>query len=478
MRNRSRSLRYKLTLWYVLVFFALQAVLVGTVVLVRRESIRSSLEDELDAAAVKIVDNILTWEGEVSADLKLAEMLPANAGLLFCGVRDEGGEMLSSWNLPQPEDLPFLPYDFVPTGPVGAVFRPLSPERSELLTGSPERVQTVTLPFRYGERLYYLQAGVRDQLLERLLGPFIDLVVVGVPVGVLAATLAAWVIAGRAVRPLDQLAQAARAVSPERLGERFDAAAADEEISRLAEELNLALERIEAGFRAQDQFISNVSHELKTPIAVLLLEAQVARLGERSPEEAVAFAAQVERELKRLGRLVESFLVLARAQQAGNRPLPGVSVYDLVLQAVQHGRTLAAEAEVRLIPNLTFPEDADDPMVTGDAELLQAMVDNLVRNAIHHSPAGQAVAIESRSEGPSVHIVVRDHGPGIPADYRERIFERFVQVPHDEVAERGTGLGLAIAHDVVQVHGGEIRIEDPDDGGCAFVVSLPARIEA
>jgi signal transduction histidine kinase len=477
--GRARSLRAKLTLWYVLTFFALQVALLGTIVVVRRQFILRTKDVELEAAAEQLVENIVNSKIGWTVD-ELKGELPADVEYLFAVVRDNAGQVLVGWSLPEGKEPPFDPAEEVPSGPVGPKVTNLSPDTAGALTGFSARLPMVTVPFRRGEAedLFYLQVALRDPGPESVFGPFFDLAVVGVPVGVAAAMLAAWIIAGRALRPLDRLASAARAVSPTRLGERFDPASSDKEFLGLAEELNSALARIEAGYRSQDQFLSNVAHELKTPLAVLLTEAQVARLGPRQEADALAFVRHAEDELKRLSRIVESFLVLARARAAGERQLRAVAVHDLVLQAVQDGRVQAEERGVRLIANLGDAEDgAPEPFVAGDADLLQTMIDNLVRNAVAHSPAGSAVAIDSGREGRTHWIAVRDRGPGIPAIDRDRVFERFVQVKRDLARPRGTGLGLAIARDVARVHGGTIRIEDRDGGGSSVIVTLPAAAE-
>jgi len=304
---------------------------------------------------------------------------------------------------------------------------------------------------------------------------------------VLAAMIAAWMIADRALRPLDRLAAAARAVSPMRLGARLPASG-DAEVLKLAEELNSALARIEAAYKAQDQFLGNVAHELKTPLAVLLLQAQVARIGARKEEDAWSFLEAAEEELKRLSGVVESFLVLARARAAGpDRPREIVELHDLVVQAVHNGKRQAEERGVRLVAHLGEERDNDDeePVIVGDPDLLQTMLDNLVRNAVAHSPSGEVVAIDASHEGKELRLAVRDRGPGIPADYREQVFERFVQVPNSSAntdsrapgksltAPRGTGLGLAIAHDVARMHGGRVGIEDREGGGTTMIIVLP-----
>ena len=495
MVGRARSLRFRLTLSYVGVFLLLQVVLLGTVALLRYETSDRAAYLSLEKAARDTIDNLIE-SGIAWNDQELRRELPAESGMLFVVVRAEDGRILASTDLPEGFEPTFEPRESVPTGPFGPTQSKLAPQRASLVTGKEERLLMITYPFRDHGNLYYVQAAAADPGLARYLGPFFDLVVIGVPVGVLAAMFTAWMITDRALRPLDRLAAAARAVSPAQLGARLPEAG-DAEFSNLAEELNSGLARIEAAYRSQDQFLGNVAHELKTPLAVLLLQAQVARMGKRDDADAWRFLAVAEEELKRLSVVVESFLVLARARAAGeDRQRDRVSLHDLVIQAVHNARHQAELCDVRLIANIEDGDadgadaEDDEPVVTGDADLLQAMIDNLVRNAVAHSPRGEAVAIDTGRAGRELWIAVRDRGPGIPRAMREQIFERFVQVPVKAAppgaadgpsdragahpAPRGTGLGLAIARDVARLHAGRIGIEDREGGGTSLIVRLPA----
>ena len=472
MPFRARSLRLKLALWFVLVFFLIQAILVGAVVFLRREMLQSSLDTALTHSAEAMVDNVLAAEVQWKEE-HLFSLVPADAGFLLYAIRDDDGRVLVSSGVSDADDLPFSAWEVVPAGPVGGVHTVIGPEKARELTDHPQKLRLVTLPFRHDEQLYYFQAGVRDQAIERLLGPFFDLVLIGVPVGVVAATIAAWVIAGRAVSPIDRISKAARDVSPMRLNERFQVPTTDEEVQRLEGELNAALERLEAGYRAQDQFISNVSHELKTPVAALLTQAQVAKMGRRSLKKAYTFIERAEVLLKRLGKVVESFLVLARADVPTSLSRTSVSVIDIVLECLHSCKEAAEQNQVRLIPSLTESGDESDLTIMGDPDLLQTLVENLVHNAICHSPPEGEVTIDARSVGGSLRIIVRDQGPGIPEEYLERVFERFVQVPRDNFRGDGTGLGLAIAHGIAQVHGGTIGVRNNEGAGCSFTVTLP-----
>ncbi len=474
MPLRTRSLRLKLAAWFVLVFFLIQATLVGGVVYFRREMIQTSLDSDLGLSAEAMVDNILA--AEVAWDEEHVQALvPIGADFVLYALRDRTGAVLVSGGVAVPDSLPFSAWEVVPAGPVGGVHTVVGAKRAQELTGRAQPLRLVTLPFRHDGELFFFQAAVRDPILERLLGPFFDLVALGVPVGLVAAMIAAWIIAGRAVHPIQQLSRAAQDVSPRNLGERFEVPTSDEEVARLEDELNSALERIEAAYRAQDQFISNVSHELRTPVAVLLASAQVAKMGERSLEKGYGFVDKAELLLKQLGRVVDCVLVLARAEL--KQPVRDqVAVLELVLDCLRSCADLAEQSGVHLISTLQDVKELEPGLVLeGDAELLRTLVENLVRNAISHSPAGANVVLAADRYGPSIRIIVRDRGPGIPPEYLERVFERFVQVPSDSARRDGMGLGLAIANGIAKLHGGTIMVENNEGGGCSFVVQLPAR---
>lgn len=477
---RARSLRLKLASWFVLVFFAIQAALLGAIVILRRDVIREANDEPLGTAVESMIDNVLIndvgWDAE-----QLDEQVPVGANFVFYMIRDEEGTLLASSGVDDREGVQLTEWDSVPAGPVVSVFRSIDPELAERITGAQVgRLRLVTVPFRRDERLYFLQAGVHDGIVDRVLGPYVDFVLRGIPVGLAAAIVAAWIIAGRAVDPMRQLSEAARDLSPTSLserGERFEIDSSDREVARLESELNRALERLEAGYRAQDQFLTNVSHELRTPVAVLLTQAQVAKMGERTLEKGYAFVDKAEELLKRLGKVVESLLVLARADLTQRPPGDAVSVLDVVLGCMQTCKELARQNRVRLVPRVgAGDETGQDVVLAGEADLLQTMVENLVRNAISHSPADGEVTLAVDHTRTRLRIAVRDEGPGIPEDYRERIFDRFVQVPSDSARRDGSGLGLAIAHGVARLHGGSIQVENNEGAGCTFVVTLPLRI--
>jgi two-component system OmpR family sensor kinase len=284
----------------------------------------------------------------------------------------------------------------------------------------------------------------------------------------------AWIMAGRLVRPIQRMATAARSVSPTNLRGRIDVEPTDSEIARLQQEWNAALERMERGYRAQGMFLSNVSHELKTPIAVILSQAQVLRAG-AAPEELESFAANVEEEMRTMARLVESLLLLARVEHGKELVRrESVSLNEVILEAAERTSELARNMDVPLVTNLHLTTEGEpEPELVGDPELLRTMVENLVRNALRFTPRGEPVDLRVQCGHGEASILVRDGGPGIPREHIERIFERFYQVPGEGDKKRGTGLGLAIARSVAELHRGVIAVRNLDGRGCEFEVRLP-----
>ena len=344
----------------------------------------------------------------------------------------------------------------------------------------------------------------------------IQLVGIGALSSFLGGLGAAYVILGAALRPLRQITAAARGVAPERIDEsRIDMPEVGSEVNEARRELNSALDRIEVGYQSQERFISNVSHELKTPIAIVQNEAQRLRRMKRPQEELEQFVNDTANQMGRLGKMVESFLTLARIDHEERmQKNQEYWFHDLLVEATSRSRAQALTHGVRI--ELELPEDfevLDDPS-WGDPELVSSAVENLVRNAIRFSPRESAVhvslavpeildtkaeddvqepQVEAKTllgrtkrpkklapqpeQAPTPHVIiqVRDEGPGMPDDLIATVFEPFQQAAAERHTNRGTGLGLAIAHRVCTLHKGSIRAFNRTDGisGCVIEIRLP-----
>ena len=227
--------------------------------------------------------------------------------------------------------------------------------------------------------------------------------------------------------------------------------------------------QLRESLRVQRQFMADASHELRTPVSVIQSAADVAlSRADRGASEYREAIAIVGTEAKRLSRLVDDMLVLARAD-AGGYPLHPVHLYlnDLVDECRRAVDVLARERGVAVRASVA----ADLPM-RGDESLLRRMLLNVVQNAVAHTPPGGAVTIDVEPNGHQVAIRVRDEGAGVPEADRVRIFDRFVQL---DAARRsaGAGLGLPIARWIAEAHGGSLELEDSRPTGSTFVIALP-----
>lgn len=281
--------------------------------------------------------------------------------------------------------------------------------------------------------------------------------------------LISWIISGRMLQPLHAVASTARRVSAGQLQERITTPIPDDEMAALVQTVNQAFDKYHAVLRRLEQFTSDASHQLRTPLAALRMLGEVSLQKNRTPEEYRETLGGMLEEVGRLGEIVDKLLLLARLEPAQVRErFQDVEVSVLVAETVESFALLATDRGVRLVA-----ECPPGLRVNGDGNLLRQALSNLVNNALGHTPADGSISVQAQvTPERAVEIAVRDTGPGVPPDYRHRIFERFVRVPGSPAP--GTGLGLAIVHDILHIHGGTVRLEDTPGSGATFILRLPA----
>ena len=288
--------------------------------------------------------------------------------------------------------------------------------------------------------------------------------------GLLAAAGAAWVITGAMTRRIEAIKTQVQTLGPDELSRRIQTVKHDE-ISELAVHLNAMLDRLKAGFETQERFIHDASHELKTPVATIQAEAQALMLGEPTHDELMGFVHGTNDEMRRLGRLTEALLLLTRGNDARAATRFRVTdMTEIAMTAIRHLSALATDHKIRL--NLVQPEQGEALLIRCDPDLLEAMISNLVRNAIRFSPQRSEVKITLSAHDGLAELLVEDAGPGIPTDILPRIFDRYFETSQTRV-RRGAGLGLAIALTVVNLHGGSISASNRAPHGACFTVRLP-----
>jgi len=224
---------------------------------------------------------------------------------------------------------------------------------------------------------------------------------------------------------------------------------------------------------ARRDLVANIGHELRTPLTAILGYLETLEQGGLDPESTRRFLGITSRNARRLERLVQDLSRLARLESPGagsdRHPSP-VSLAGIVEGAVETVLPRAREKEVSIEVDL----EPGLPRVLGDPSALETVILNLLDNALRASPAAGAIRIEGRNAAGGLQVSIRDHGPGVPQAFRERIFERFYRMDAGRAAdEGGSGLGLAIVKHAIQLHGGRVWVEDPPGGGARFVFTLP-----
>lgn len=289
------------------------------------------------------------------------------------------------------------------------------------------------------------------------------------PAGLVFSTLGGYWLAGRALAPVGGITEAARRISAANLGERIEVAHEDDELGRLATTLNAMLDRIDQAFVAARRFTADAAHELKTPLASLRAEAEVALIIPRSADEYREALRSVVEEAERLSRLAERLLLLSAEDAGVDLPRRFFRLDETIREAAGHASDAAHRARVAL-----RLEEIPDMVVAGDRDLLRQAFDNLIENALKYTPAGGSVRVHGRRDDHRAVIEVADTGLGIPAEALPRIFDRFYRLDASRSRRTGgTGLGLSIVRAVVERHGGTAEAESTPGKGSTFRVILP-----
>ncbi|KNY04850.1 sensor histidine kinase [Microbacterium sp. GCS4] len=289
------------------------------------------------------------------------------------------------------------------------------------------------------------------------------LLAVAVPLLLVLVAITTWLVVGRALRPVTRIREEVDGITAERLHRRVEVPASADEIAALATTMNGMLDRLDAAATAQRRFVSDASHELRSPLATIRQHAELAQ-AHPATTSIGELAEVVSDEGLRLQGIVESLLLLARLDEGATSLTESVDLDDVALSEVRRLRARGLDVDGSGI---------QAARVHADPRLMGQLLRNLADNAARHSVGRIAIGV-TESAG-TVSVTVEDDGHGVPPAERERIFERFVRL--DEARSRdagGSGLGLAIARGIAGASGGSVTIDDSRWGGARFVVRLPS----
>lgn len=289
------------------------------------------------------------------------------------------------------------------------------------------------------------------------------LLAVAVPAVVLLVAATTWIVVGRALRPVARIRRTVDAITADGLGRRVPVPAAGDEISALAKTMNRMLDRLDDAAKAQRRFVSDASHELRSPLATI---RQYAELADAHPEStSVSELAHVVREEGlRLQGLVDALLVLARLDEGDEGRQEPVDLDDIALTECARVRGMGVDVDTSGI---------GPARVHADPRLVGRLARNLVDNAVRHARGRVAIGVAQR--GGAAILIVEDDGGGIAPAERDRVFERFVRLDDARARDAGgSGLGLSIVRSVAQAAHGTVTVDESRWAGARFTVTLPA----
>ncbi len=457
-----RSIRLRLTLWYVLLLAIALAAFGAGIYLTLRHNLYSGLDESISNRANLLASVVRSESGQPTLAGVVSSNDP-NAGESFVRVFDSSGQLtFDNSGTAGTVTIDRASLDKALAGAAG----------NRTVSAGDETFRVHTLPLEQdGQISGVLEVGQSRGDITDTLRTLLIILGVAYPLTLAVASGGGIFLAGRALSPIDRITQQARRISAEDLGNRLDLQLPDDEVGRLARTFDEMIARLDEAFRRQRQFTADASHELRTPLTAMKGQVEVAL---SKPREAAAYQQvlqAVNEEVERMIRLVGSLLTLARAD-AGQVPITreSISVSDLMGSAIEQVRPLAEERGIRL-------NAAPGPPVTVnvDEDLMLQLLLNLLDNAIKYTQPGGDVTTGWRLDNKHLDVWVSDTGAGIAGDDLPHVFERFYRVDKARSrAEGGAGLGLAISRWIAEAHGGAVSVRSTAGQGTTFTVRLPA----
>ena len=455
-------IRIRLAAWHAILLAAIIVALSAFLVLQLRADLEATIDGDVRKHAAELAR---VYDHEGAEDLRedwrevAQTLLPGGDGGVAQVLDPSGHVVISDGGL------------------AGSALIAPAQARAARLAGTPltvalgprqQRYRAVVFPVRRGGRPEVLVVAETLQGVEQSVERVLVLLLIAGPAALAATAVAGWWLVRKALLPVERMTLQAKTIEIDRLDERIPMPRASDEIGYLAGTLNAMLDRLEAGVKEKHRLISDASHELRTPLAVMRAELDVSLRGDDLPSEARAVLESAREEVGRMTRTVENLLTLAQVDEGRLELLTtGVALREAIEAAARPLRPLAAAKNVRLEISGDAGEAQADPH-----RLHQALA-NLIENAIKFSRPGGEVRVSAWRRGDEVGVTVADDGPGIPADSRAHIFERFYRVDRARGRDAGgSGLGLAICREIANAHRGRVWVESEEGKGSAFSLAF------
>jgi heavy metal sensor kinase len=457
------SIGLRLTLWYLLIFLLAEVIFGVGMWLILRQNLFDIADTALEGQAADLQRFLLARKDVPTTQLQseISEDYKIESSEDYLQINDAGGNTLYRSHFFEEHPLPPLPFDDLD--------RPLYQNRRL----GHERFRLLSEQMDVSGRVYVVRIGHPMHEETETLDAFRGYLLWFAPLLLLAASAGGYWLSRRALAPVDALARTARTISGHNLSSRLEALHTGDELQRLSDTLNEMLARIEAAFLRITEFTADASHELRTPIALIHTEAELALRRSRDEAEYREALRHILQEADRTAKLIEELLSLARADS-------GREAFDL--HPIDLLPTLRESAskwnQVASLHNLQFEEHLETERlpVMGDENALRRVIDILLDNALKYTPAPGKLTLSAEQHPNGVVVTVEDTGIGIASEDQSRIFERFYRVDKARSRELGgAGLGLAIAQWIVQLHKGTITVRSELGRGSIFQLEIPSQ---
>jgi heavy metal sensor kinase len=469
IRNPFRSVQVRLTAWHVTATALFVVLFTTTILMLLQRRLDRRVDASQIATCQALIRAVTAEAAEPSTRMKpIADL-----------VREETRELV----LNESEVAVFAWDGTLVASTRGSVIAPLNVIRAErlrdMLARARERSRFFTIehdeetyrlygaPFAVrGVRLIVFTARHRREQ-EELLRSVAGMLWIGAPLWIALSGFAGWLLVRRSLAPVASMSAEAAAIGSADVSKRLRVADPGNELGFLATAFNALLDRLGTTIEQQRRFMADASHELRTPIAIVRGEAEVALTRKRSAEELRDALAIIQKESEHLTAIVDDLFLLARAD-AGQRVLHPTRFYldEILAEAVAAVRTLAASKEIAL-----DLQAAADVELFADERLLARLFRNLLDNAVKYTPRAGRVTISMSCDQSHCLVDIRDTGLPIGPEAGERIFERFHRGAMRDV--EGSGLGLAIGRSIAELHGGRLDLVPETTSGNVFRVRLP-----
>lgn len=489
------SIKFKISILALLVLAVILIIYSGILLFSFRYSLYQELDSGLKAKTQKIhnaigsyldvlgydaksfqfsVDRVIARAGdhphqnkiEKLEQLWLGQARPLGIGEDFVAFVTQDGEILSRSYGPD-SGVPVVPARDLRAAFRGhAVYRDIQAGKTHL--------RSVLAPFTYNklprDRTFLLWVATsRERVVQQLKSRLIA-ELVGVTLILLVASFFSRAFVGRLLKPVRDITWTARNITTKDMSLRIKSDGVDEEMKDLVDSLNEMMSRLEKSFNYIAEFSSHVSHELKTPLAILRGESELALRTPRSKEEYRAVIQTNLEEIVRMTKIIEDLLLMTKLDyQPEIFKFKEFDLVELFQEMADSSRILAGEKDIRV--EVKLPKEP--VRIHGDAVHLRRLFFNLINNAVKFTPRQGRIDLEVARNGKDVRVAVSDTGVGIPEEHLPKVFDKFFHSNPGADDEFSNGLGLSIAQSIAKIHAGEIRVQSVPGGGSTFTVRLP-----